>query len=105
MADTIRKHGARRTTLTHRGDVFVLNDLKDEAINQLIKWVAVLRGGVLCTPQFILSGGQTGASIAYVSAFSFKRVLWCSDECNRKYPKTIAMIKKCMSSTSGHRWT
>ena len=105
ISQWIRSHNARRTYDKFRGTIFVVSDLKHDAVDCQVKWAAVLRGGKICTPLFVKSGGKKGASIAYKSALSMKRLMWCSDECYRRNQTTIDLIRRCMTTTPDHRWT
>ena len=61
--------------------LFVLQSL--ESIPLSVTWNAALCGGVICDPNFVVSG--TGVCIKYQSALQSQRLLWMTERFIRSH--------------------
>ena len=72
----MKNNGLRKSTNPLAADIFVANNLN--RVPTLVSWIAVLAGGRICHMDFVVSGGKSGASVAFRPALRTRRTVWCS---------------------------
>ena len=95
--EQMEKLGLEKSTRID-ADIFVNEDPTKPGDRTL--WAAVLRGGRIATPQFLLNE-QRGGSIKYKPALESRRKLWISDGFAARHDVIAQIIRSCITSYTG----
>ena len=82
-------------------DIFVVDKPTDPGVRTL--WAAVLRGGRITVPSFLVEQ-QRGASIKYYPALKSKRQLWISGEFAAQHDVLTRVIRSCIETYPDCKW-
>lgn len=82
-----------------KANVFIVDSLTQ--IDEATKWAAVLRGGLVALPEFLSSGGASGACVSFGQATLINRDFWISPRFKKDHPNVVDVLSKC---TPGTKW-
>ena len=97
-----RSSKTHKTLKREEASIYCVSDLSK--VGQRIRWCAVLRGGIICAPEFFATGGARGAAIAYKAALGTKRWIWFSDAFARVRPSLQQQIKDAADAYPRCKW-
>ena len=92
---------ARRCRDPLLADTFVVDD--PGRCGLLRRLAAALKGGHVCTVEFLETGGHSGCSLAFHRAVSLPRCIWVSGRFQRQYEQAFLAIQQgCQGN--GSKW-
>lgn len=98
---TLMKHSGYISREPHRCQFFLAHN-PWEPVDPLLKWIAVLSGAWVLSPDCFL--GRPGASIKYKPAIFTKRRVWVSPDFQRENPSCWIALLELLQSHPGHSW-
>ena len=103
FTQALRKYSIKRTHTRLSADVFVVPNVTQ--LGQRIQWCAMLAGRVVCDVKCLISGGTSGSSLAFKSAVSSRKLVWCSDNFREAHVELYNILCHCAAlPQSNWRW-
>jgi hypothetical protein len=93
----IAKLDMKRVLDRTQADIFVEASAADAG--QRSTWACILRGGFVCTPEFILSGMERGCGVAYKAGIKSRRCVHMTQDFRAAHP----VVCNTIESISGQR--
>ena len=97
-----RSSKTHRTRKREEATIYCVSDLSK--VGQRNRWCAILRGGIICTPEFFATCGARGTAIAYKAALGTRRWIWFSDAFASLRPSMHQQIKDAADAYPGCKW-
>jgi hypothetical protein len=97
----LQRHGLQRVSDRSLADVYIEPNLA--AVDKLTHWCAMLKGGLICTPDYIRDAGAPSPSLAYAKAFQTRRTIWCSPRFRATSRELYDLTCACMQQP-GCNW-
>jgi hypothetical protein len=98
----LQKFKLTRTIDRTLADVFVVRS--PAALGQRTMWACNMRGGIVCSLEYLVSGCERGVALGYKSQACAKRTAFATDSFRALHPVVDEMVR-VTSGCQGNRWT